>query len=139
MTLTVNIVTPESSIEPHLTDRVVVPAFDGELAILNGHAPFVGLLGVGSLRLRSDEHADVDYAVRGGVVQVADNQVRILAEAVAEANEIDQEHLLRRLKELDAAAYPDRLHLDEARAEALWLLVQLRTAKADLPELQQVG
>jgi F-type H+-transporting ATPase subunit epsilon len=62
-------------------DAVVAPAFDGEVGILPNHAPFMTLLGTGTLSIRRS--GDVRrFTVKGGFLQVVDNRVRIVAEHV---------------------------------------------------------
>lgn len=138
MALSVHIITPEKALEPRSADLVVLPAADGEVGIMSNHASYVCQLGAGTMRLTSATHADASYALQGGIAQVHKNEVRILAEAVAESGDLDQTKLLERLKELDAATYDDPLALAEAKAEAVWLKTQLKTAKADIPPLSQV-
>jgi F-type H+-transporting ATPase subunit epsilon len=60
---------------------VVAPAWDGLLGILYGHAPMMVLLGEGALVVRDggEEHR---VEVRGGFLQVVDNEVSVLAEEV---------------------------------------------------------
>ena len=62
-------------------DAVVAPAFDGEVGILPNHAPFMTLLGQGTLTVRRAEGV-TRFALRGGFLQVVDNRVRIVAEHV---------------------------------------------------------
>jgi F-type H+-transporting ATPase subunit epsilon len=62
-------------------DAVVAPAFDGEVGILPNHAPFMTLLGEGTLTVRR-AGAVSRFAVRGGFLQVVDNRVRVVAEHV---------------------------------------------------------
>jgi F-type H+-transporting ATPase subunit epsilon len=59
----------------------VAPAFDGEVGILPNHAPFMTLLGEGTLVVRRADTVN-RFQVRGGFLQVVDNQVRIVAEHV---------------------------------------------------------
>ena len=64
---------------------LAVPAWDGRLGILRGHAPMITLLGSGELSVRSDD-AQSRFRVQGGVLQVSHDQVTILsddAEAIA--------------------------------------------------------
>jgi vacuolar-type H+-ATPase subunit B/Vma2 len=62
-------------------DKLIAPAFDGEVGILPNHAPFMTLLGEGTLSIR--RAGDVSrFAVRGGFLQVVDNRVRVVAEHV---------------------------------------------------------
>jgi F-type H+-transporting ATPase subunit epsilon len=62
-------------------DAVVAPAFDGEVGILPNHAPFMTLLGEGTLVVRRADTVN-RFQVRGGFLQVVDNQVRVVAEHV---------------------------------------------------------
>ena len=60
----------------------MVPGHDGEIAFFPGHAPFVGLLGVGELRFHAAAGGTQHYLLAGGVVQVVDDMVSVLAETV---------------------------------------------------------
>ena len=62
-------------------DAVVAPAYDGEVGILPNHAPFMTLLGEGTLTVRRGESAS-RFLIRGGFLQVVDNRVRVVAEHV---------------------------------------------------------
>jgi F-type H+-transporting ATPase subunit epsilon len=75
--LTVAVVSPEKTVYEGTAQSVVAPAFDGEVGIMPGHAPLLTLLGEGTLRIG----ADVKFTVKGGFMQVADNQVRVVTES----------------------------------------------------------
>jgi F-type H+-transporting ATPase subunit epsilon len=75
--LTVTVISPEAVLFEGETDSVVVPAFDGEVGILTGHAPMMTLLGKGTLRIGGGE---LRFAIEGGFLQVVDNQVRVVTE-----------------------------------------------------------
>ena len=62
-------------------DAVFAPPFDGEVCILPNHAPFMTLLGEGTLTVRRADAVN-RFAVRGGFLQVVDNRVRVVAEHV---------------------------------------------------------
>ena len=66
-------------------DAVVAPAFDGQVGILPNHAPFMTLLGEGTLMVRRAE-AVSRFSIRGGFLQVVDNQVRVVTEYVEGAS-----------------------------------------------------
>ena len=53
--LNVAVITPEGAAYEGTASMVVVPAFDGEVAILVGHAPFVGALGAGEMRVTTGD------------------------------------------------------------------------------------
>jgi len=72
------VVTPERALFEGPASAVVAPAFDGLVGILPRHAPFLTLLGTGSLTIRSGA-GEQRFSVSGGVVQVANNLVRVVA------------------------------------------------------------
>jgi F-type H+-transporting ATPase subunit epsilon len=80
----VTVIGPEASVFQGEADMVVAPAFDGEVGILQNHAPLMTLLGKGSLRVKqgATEHR---FTVQGGFLQVVSNRVRVVAERVTPA------------------------------------------------------
>jgi F-type H+-transporting ATPase subunit epsilon len=64
-------------------DSIVVPAHDGLVGILYGHAPMMTLLGTGDVTIR-DGPSVHRIAVSGGFLQVVNNEVSVLAEEVGE-------------------------------------------------------
>jgi F-type H+-transporting ATPase subunit epsilon len=77
--LTVSVISPERTLFEGAATFVVAPAFDGEVGILTNHAPMMTLLGRGTLRVQSASGTE-RFAVEGGFLQVADNQVRVVTE-----------------------------------------------------------
>ena len=77
----VSVISPERVLYEGEVDRVVAPAFDGEVGILTGHAPMMTLLGRGTLRLGGV--GGTRFAIEGGFLQVVDNQVRVVTERAA--------------------------------------------------------
>ncbi len=82
------IVTPETTAFEQTVDSVVVPLLDGELGILPGHAPMIGRLGPGELRVNTGSDSERFY-VDGGFVQIADNVVSVLTGYSARAADLD--------------------------------------------------
>ena len=80
--LRVSIISPERVLYEGEADSVVAPAFDGEVGILSRHAPMMTLLGRGELRLGAGASAR-RFTVRGGFLQVVDDQVRVVTERAA--------------------------------------------------------
>jgi len=76
--LTVTVISPEAVLFEGTTDSIVVPAFDGEVGILTGHAPMMTLLGKGTLRIGAGGERRI--SIEGGFLQVVDNQVRVVTE-----------------------------------------------------------
>jgi F-type H+-transporting ATPase subunit epsilon len=91
MALAVQVVSPERILWSGDADMVITRTVDGgEIAFLDGHAPFVGALGIGVTRIRPADGADVRVAVHGGFVEVSENRVSILSDVAELPDEIDK-------------------------------------------------
>ena len=77
--LKVSLISPEAVLFEGEAASVVAPAFDGEVGILDNHAPMMTLLGNGVLRLGGGK----SFNVEGGFLQVVENNVRIVTEKAA--------------------------------------------------------
>lgn len=64
-------------------DELVVPMHDGLMGILPDHAPLIGLLKKGSIRLSSGQKEET-IAIPGGLLEIMNNKVEILAFSPAE-------------------------------------------------------
>ncbi len=80
----VTVIGPEASLFSGEAEAVTAPAYDGQVGILPNHAPFMTLLGQGTLTVKhgAEEHR---FTVQGGFLQVVSNRVRVVAEQVAPA------------------------------------------------------
>jgi len=83
----VTVISPEESVFDGDATAVVAPAHDGEVGILPRHAPFMTLLGDGKLTVRQERGSDRVFHVRGGILQVMDDVVNVVAEHAAGAND----------------------------------------------------
>jgi F-type H+-transporting ATPase subunit epsilon len=97
MTLRTKLVTPEGAIWSGDADRVIAKTLDGDIGVLTGHAPVLGILVEGSLvrilpeNEGQDRVADwVTAAISGGFFSVADNRVSILARQAQLGSVVDQ-------------------------------------------------
>jgi F-type H+-transporting ATPase subunit epsilon len=68
---------------------VIARTLDGDIGILPGHVPVLGVLESGPVRIDPVDGETVMAAVHGGFLSVADNVVSILAEVAELADEID--------------------------------------------------
>ena len=75
------VISPERAVFDGEAESVVAPAYDGEVGILPRHAPFMTLLGSGTLDIRHGG-APSRFRVQGGFLQVVSNTVRVVAETV---------------------------------------------------------
>ena len=75
------VISPERTVFQGQAESLVAPAHDGEVGILPRHAPFMTLLGKGTLSIR-EGGAIRKFRVQGGFLQVVSNTVRIVAEQI---------------------------------------------------------
>jgi F-type H+-transporting ATPase subunit epsilon len=79
--LKVSVISPEKVLFEGEAESVVVPAYDGEVGILRGHAPLMTLIGNGVMRLATGgPSSELRFSVAGGFLQVADDHVRVVTE-----------------------------------------------------------
>jgi F-type H+-transporting ATPase subunit epsilon len=131
MAITVNILTPERKVLEAQADSVVVPSVNGELGILDNHAPLAAELAPGEIRMRKGD--DIQYfAVSGGFVEVQNNRVTVLAETAEMANEIDLERARQAAERAKAALHSPQGQVDLSQAQAALrrALVRLHAAEA---------
>ena len=87
------IVTPESTILDARCRFVALPLHDGGRGVGRGHAPFIGRLGVGAVRITGEEGraADADHQtfVEGGFVEVGHDTVTVITQRAVPARKLD--------------------------------------------------
>jgi F-type H+-transporting ATPase subunit epsilon len=128
--LRVRLVTPERTLFEHAAAAVELPAKNGYMEVLFGHAPLLAELGAGDVTVHGGADNGPDgitrYNVSWGFVEVLPDRVTILASDALKPEEIDvpraQEQLDRGHKEWNEAGdseekYDEALHVI-AEAEA---------------------
>lgn len=126
MAMQVALVSPERILYEGEADMVVCRTSDGEVAFLTGHAPFLGALGIGQVKITVTNGQEEKAAVHGGFVEVRDNRVTILSDIAELASQIDVERARR------AAADAERqlMNTDDAECEAALRRAHTRLAVA---------
>ena len=76
------IITPEKKIYTGEIKLVQVPGSKGSFEILNNHAPIISTLEKGSIKIIDMQDRVVFFDINGGVVEVNQNKIIILAELV---------------------------------------------------------
>jgi F-type H+-transporting ATPase subunit epsilon len=75
--------------------EVLLPTLDGEIGVMPGHMPLISVAShgvVGIRRLAADKDDMMEYfAINGGVIEVADNVLRVLVDSADNAEEINEQ------------------------------------------------
>lgn len=92
MTLQVALVSPEGEIWSGAARQIIAKTLDGDIGILSGHTPVLGVLAEGSLVriFPEDASGEVVAAIGGGFLSVADDQVSVLARQALLARDVDR-------------------------------------------------
>ncbi|XAL99548.1 ATP synthase F1 subunit epsilon [Phycisphaeraceae bacterium D3-23] len=86
-TFTCTLTTPESEVFSREVSYVDLPAHDGQVGILDNHAPLLVKLGYGALRLKDSAGQETAMFVGGGFAQVKGGTVEVLTD---EARGLDE-------------------------------------------------
>jgi F-type H+-transporting ATPase subunit epsilon len=101
---------------------VIARTTDGDVGILPGHAPLLGLLQGGTVQVRTVDDEYFVAAAPDGFISVVNDRVSILAENAEMGHDIDLEEARRELEQALAAgladADTDEVRLAEARVRA---------------------
>lgn len=120
----VQIVTPDNAFFDGEAAAVVVPAWDGEMGILPGHAPLIARLGHGVARVdATGDGGKVRVAVYGGFLKVQDDLVTVLAGGAAKRPEG------AKVEEATKALEKAEARLKDVRAKGKAALAQLPEAE----------
>lgn len=102
--------------------EVILPTLEGYIGVLQNHMPLVsvGTEGVISIRHKASDPDDMmdHYATFGGVIEVADNVIRVLADEADHAEEINEaeaQAAYERAQKMKAEA-KDQITLEKAQA-----------------------
>jgi F-type H+-transporting ATPase subunit epsilon len=134
--LRVRLVTPERTLFEHAVAAVELPAKNGYMEVLYGHAPLVAELGAGEVTLHGGPDGPdsvTRYNVSWGFTEVLPERVTILASDALKPEEIDvpraQQQLDRGLEEWKQAG-----ESEDAYTEALRVIAEAEAKLATAAE-----
>ena len=110
-------------------DEVVIPGVQGYFGVLPGHAPLLGVLGVGELSYRrGSEWSYVLIAL--GFAEVQPDRVTILAEIAEKAEDVDvtRAEAARKRAEQRLATFALDMDAERARIALLKSLIRLQVS-----------
>ncbi|HEV2557840.1 MAG TPA: ATP synthase F1 subunit epsilon [Microvirga sp.] len=128
--LTFELVAPERTLFSGDVDAVVLPASEGDMTVLPGHAPMMTALKTGFLVITDRPGNGRRILVRGGFADVNQRGLTVLAERALPEEEITQEVLDREILQAEMAY--DATNDPAAKHAAEGAIAQLREAKAAL-------
>jgi F-type H+-transporting ATPase subunit epsilon len=132
MTLHVELVVPEGEVWAGDAERVIAKTLDGDIGVLTGHTPVLGILAEGSVvRILPEGDAAADgelsAAVHGGFLSVAGDRVSILAHRAQLGSQVDSSAVKAALDSAGEAASQSGGGGEES-ADVRYFRAQLRAA-----------
>jgi len=91
------VVTPERTVFSRSVTSVVMPAWEGYLGVLAGHAPLLALLQPGEIVVRTPDGEQEEIAISGGFADVGPKKCLILADAAETPDQINVERAQKAL------------------------------------------
>ena len=131
MTVHCDIVSAEGEIFSGLVEMVIAHGNLGDMGIAPGHAPLLTDLKPGPIRLiKQGGQAEV-YYISGGFLEVQPNVVKVLADTVQRAADIDEAAAQEALKAAERALHEKGAEFDygSAAAHLAEVAAQLRTVQ----------
>jgi len=97
------IVSPDRLLLSQPVDMAVIPAAEGEMGVLPGHAPMIVLLRGGTIALHEGGRVTSRLYVSGGFAEVTPERCTVLADEAIPVAEVSRQVAESRLAEADAA------------------------------------
>jgi F-type H+-transporting ATPase subunit epsilon len=103
MPIHLEIVSPERLLLSRDVDMVVIPAFEGDMGVLEGHAPMTVVLRGGVVSLYEEDRVVETLFVASGFAEVTPERCTVLANEAMPVKELDLADAERRLRDAEAA------------------------------------
>ena len=103
MPVNLEIVSPEKLLLSRDVDMVVIPAAEGDMGVLEGHAPMMVTLRGGIVSLYEGERVTDTLFVAGGFAEITPERCTVLAGEAMPVNEIERTEAEKRLRDAEDA------------------------------------
>jgi F-type H+-transporting ATPase subunit epsilon len=104
MPVNLEIVSPEKLLLSRDVDMVVIPAAEGDMGVLEGHAPMMVTLRGGVVSLYEGDRVTDTLFVAGGFAEITPERCTVLAGEAMPVNEIERTEAEKRLRDAEEAA-----------------------------------
>ncbi|TCH96196.1 F0F1 ATP synthase subunit epsilon [Roseococcus sp. SYP-B2431] len=125
-TFQLELVSPEKLLLSRQVEMVVIPAAEGEMGVLPGHAPMIVALRGGVIRVIEGGRDVERLFVAGGFAEVTPERVTVLADEATPVAELSKAEAERRIAEADAAYNAATTETPERRDAAMAKLLAMR-------------
>jgi F-type H+-transporting ATPase subunit epsilon len=134
MSFTFEVVSPERLLLSAQVEMAEIPAEEGDMGVLEGHAPMLVRLRGGVIRITEAGGGQKQFFVAGGFAEVTPERTAVLADEALPLSELSREVASARLAEAEAA-YETAAEGDPDTRDAA--LLRLASAQAMLDAAQR--
>lgn len=138
MGVKIKVISPEKIIWDTEAEQVVLPSITGGLGILSNHAPLVTVLQTGLVKKR-EENGWTPLILWGGVAQVENNEITVLANGVEEFSDKTMTRDEADKKVLDLLQEIESLKQPDSTEELNKLMLETEIAKARVEGLSLIS
>lgn len=131
-TLQCNVVSAKETIYSGEISMLIATGVEGEVGILPGHIPFITLLKLGTMQIKTSNGNDEMVYVSGGVLEVQPHLVTVLADTAVRANDLDEAKILEARRHAEQTLQNQKADIDTSAA-----LAALAESLAQLQTLQK--
>ena len=128
-TFQLELVSPEKLLLSRQVEMVVIPAAEGEMGVLPGHAPMIVTLRGGVIRVVEGGRDAERLFVAGGFAEVTPERVTILADEATPVADLSKTEAERRIAEADTAYAAAVNDTPEKRDAAMARLLAMRVMR----------
>ena len=97
---TVEIISPDQTVLKQETNEVIIPSFEGQMGILNGHIPLITFLRPGIITIKGEN--EKKYYVEEGTVEFSNNNLLILTSTARDLVNFDKSKIHEMLHKVEA-------------------------------------
>ena len=92
------LVTPEKIYLEGQAELITVPGVEGDIGSLAQHTNFITSIRPGIIKVIRDDNTNVQFYVDGGFVKFSDNELLLVAEEVADEDDINTEFISKKIE-----------------------------------------
>jgi len=128
-TFQLELVSPEKLLLSRQVEMVILPAAEGEMGVLPGHAPMIITLRGGTIRVREGNQDTERLFVAGGFAEVTPERVTVLADEAVPVAELSRAAADGRVAEAERAYADAARDAPERRDAAMARLLAMRAMR----------
>ena len=123
------LVSPEKLLLSRQVEMATIPAAEGEMGVLPGHAPMIVALRGGTIAVRENGVETERLFVAGGFAEITPERVTILADEATPVAQVSRAEAERRVADAEAAYRAAATDTPERRDAAMARLLAMRAMR----------